>query len=186
MSILRTSETFRVLVLALLLLFLVRFLLAMGLPLLMVVLFPLAFFFWFFSSELKSLVNANEPGEILVSYIIVLAVLAMFFAFMFLNLEMSGYGYLKYGGCDDSFREGNFSSIDYKMRSINYYYFSIVTITTLGYGDICPMGKWFRILAGTETLFGLTISVVLIGLIVGKHFSNLKDFNKPPQSKHRR
>ncbi len=37
--------------------------------------------------------------------------------------------------------------------SRNYIYFSIVTFTTLGYGDLQPLG-WWRILAGLEAVFG--------------------------------
>ena len=35
----------------------------------------------------------------------------------------------------------------------NYVYFSIVTFTTLGYGDLQPLG-WWRLLAGLEAVFG--------------------------------
>jgi hypothetical protein len=37
--------------------------------------------------------------------------------------------------------------------SRNYLYFSIVTFTTLGYGDLKPLG-WWRIVAGLEAVFG--------------------------------
>jgi len=43
------------------------------------------------------------------------------------------------------------SSFLYSVR--NYIYFSIVTFTTLGYGDMRPLG-WWRMLAGFEAVFG--------------------------------
>lgn len=41
-------------------------------------------------------------------------------------------------------------------------YFSIITITTLGYGDITPIGKIAQLLAASESLFG----IILIGLFL--------------------
>lgn len=40
--------------------------------------------------------------------------------------------------------------------ALDFVYFSVVTYTTLGYGDIVPGGP-VRILAGTEALVGLTL-----------------------------
>ncbi len=46
-------------------------------------------------------------------------------------------------------------------------YFSIVTWTTLGYGDIPPPPGLGRAVAATEALFGYLLSALLIALIVG-------------------
>lgn len=43
-----------------------------------------------------------------------------------------------------------------------YFYFSAVTITTLGYGDIAPITVRSRLLVASETIFG----IVLIGLFL--------------------
>ncbi len=37
-----------------------------------------------------------------------------------------------------------------------YYYFSIVTYTSLGYGDLTPIGR-MRLLAGIEALTGIIL-----------------------------
>jgi hypothetical protein len=42
------------------------------------------------------------------------------------------------------------------------FYFSIITFTTLGYGDIQPLGPWARFLAGTEALLGALLSALLV------------------------
>jgi hypothetical protein len=41
-------------------------------------------------------------------------------------------------------------------------YFSIITFTTLGYGDIQPLGPWARFLAGTEALLGALLAALLV------------------------
>lgn len=46
-------------------------------------------------------------------------------------------------------------------------YLSLVTITTLGYGDILPLSPFARILAGIEAAFGTLYIAILIGRIVG-------------------
>lgn len=46
-------------------------------------------------------------------------------------------------------------------------YFSLVTLTTLGYGDILPVSPFAKILAGIEAAVGTLYLAVLIGRIVG-------------------
>jgi len=46
------------------------------------------------------------------------------------------------------------------------FYLSMVTITTLGYGDVVPIDDWFRITSGVQAVIG----VVLIGLFLNSLF----------------
>ena len=46
-------------------------------------------------------------------------------------------------------------------------YFSLVTITTLGYGDISPVAPFARISAGLEAATGTLYIAILIARIVG-------------------
>ncbi len=46
------------------------------------------------------------------------------------------------------------------------HYFSLVTITTLGYGDITPVSIWARNLAAAEALVGQFFLVVLVARLV--------------------
>lgn len=48
-------------------------------------------------------------------------------------------------------------------------YFSFVTLTTLGYGDITPMGSWARLLASSEALVGQLYLTILVARLVGLH-----------------
>lgn len=60
-----------------------------------------------------------------------------------------------------------FSLVDLKVGghskdAITYIYFSVVSITTLGYGDVLPNSSWAQITAASESLLG----IILIGLFL--------------------
>lgn len=88
-------------------------------------------------------------------------------SFYFTNLMENSMSFL-----DDSplvlksVANGNF-----KYPLWNFLYFSSVTITTLGYGDILPNSTIVRILVMFETIFG----VVIIGMFVSCLFWNKRD-----------
>ncbi|MEJ2484011.1 MAG: potassium channel family protein, partial [Gemmatimonadota bacterium] len=54
------------------------------------------------------------------------------------------------------------------------YYFSFVTITTLGYGDVQPVLPLARSLAITEALLGQIYLVTLIARLVSMHSSQMR------------
>lgn len=47
-------------------------------------------------------------------------------------------------------------------------YFSIVTMTTLGFGDIAPLTGCARILVAFEALFGIFMLAILLGVLLGQ------------------
>jgi len=51
------------------------------------------------------------------------------------------------------------------------YFFSFVTLTTLGYGDITPVSGPARSLAMVEAIVGQMYIAVLIARLVGTHIS---------------
>ena len=55
--------------------------------------------------------------------------------------------------------------------SITLYYFSVVTLTTAGFGDILPVSDMARMLAAYEALVGQVYLVVFIALLMGRHFA---------------
>ncbi|MEE9537304.1 MAG: potassium channel family protein, partial [Desulfobacterales bacterium] len=52
-----------------------------------------------------------------------------------------------------------------------YLYFSLVTITTLGYGDITPIGRQVTSLAVLEAVTGQIYLVVVVAWFVGMYVS---------------
>lgn len=66
---------------------------------------------------------------------------------------------------------GNFTN----ELSLSYYdsiYFSFVTMSTLGYGDISPVTQEGKSLVIVTTLIGQFYMVIIMGIIVGKFISN--------------
>ena len=52
------------------------------------------------------------------------------------------------------------------MQGFNSFYFSFITLSTVGYGDITPVAKVARMLAATEAMTGLLYVAVLIARLV--------------------
>jgi hypothetical protein len=58
------------------------------------------------------------------------------------------------------------SETDPSMKGFNSFYFSIITLCTVGYGDITPVSKVARMLAAAEAMTGLLYVAVLIARLV--------------------
>jgi hypothetical protein len=57
------------------------------------------------------------------------------------------------------------------IRGFNAFYFSFVTLSTVGYGDITPISKVARMLAAMEAMTGLLYVAVLIARLVALYSS---------------
>jgi voltage-gated potassium channel len=54
-----------------------------------------------------------------------------------------------------------------RVAPVDYLYFSYVTLTTVGYGDLTAVGNLGRMLAATEALIGQLYLVSVVALVVG-------------------
>jgi Ion channel len=61
------------------------------------------------------------------------------------------------------------------MTSFNAFYFSFVTLSTVGYGDIVPVSKVARMLAAMEATIGTLYVAMLIATLVSIHASSRSD-----------
>jgi hypothetical protein len=68
----------------------------------------------------------------------------------------------------DAWTPGSFDNVDASDRLSDLVYFSFVTLTTVGYGDIVPTTDLARSLAVTEALMGQIVLVTFVGRIVGQ------------------
>ena len=68
----------------------------------------------------------------------------------------------------ERWQSGSFNLADGPHSTAAFFYFSLVTITTLGYGDILPTSPVSRLAAGVEAAIGLLYVAVFIGRIVGR------------------
>ena len=59
----------------------------------------------------------------------------------------------------------------HRLETMRFEYFSFVTITTLGYGDITPLTNRASALALIEALIGQIYLVVLVAWLVGMYVS---------------
>lgn len=59
-----------------------------------------------------------------------------------------------------------FSGADKSLAGFNGFYFSLITMSTVGYGDITPVAKVARMLAAMEAMTGLLYVAVLIARLV--------------------
>lgn len=73
---------------------------------------------------------------------------------------------LLYGVVDVVNSDPFFTQTD-KATSLDYVYFSIVTMTTVGYGDYTAAGDLGRMLAISEALFGQLYLVSVVAMLVG-------------------
>ncbi len=76
------------------------------------------------------------------------------------------YLYMFVGGVQDApfFNTG---TPDSEVPSTSYMYFSLVTITTVGYGDLTPATGLARYLSTTEALVGQVYLVTIVAMVVG-------------------
>jgi hypothetical protein len=65
----------------------------------------------------------------------------------------------------------NTSGEKQSMRGFNSFYFSFITLSTVGYGDITPVSKIARMLAAMEAMTGLLYVAVLIARLVAIYSS---------------
>ena len=60
-------------------------------------------------------------------------------------------------------------------RQIELLYFSLVTLSTIGYGDIVPLSGEARILAALEGVTGVLYIAITVALLVGRFRSEIAD-----------
>jgi hypothetical protein len=90
--------------------------------------------------------------------------IAIAFSFLFSFLD---------GVFDDGFFRG-----DEPIASDDFMYFSLVTITTVGYGDLAPSAPIGRLLATSEAVIGQVYLVTFVAMLVGLMIQQ-RDLDRP-------
>jgi len=93
--------------------------------------------------------------------------------FLLAYIWATGYGMLELAnpGSISITALGTETSFDAIASSGYLTYFSFVTLTTLGYGDVTPASDLARVLAVNEAALGQLFLVVLVARLVGLHTS---------------
>ena len=109
---------------------------------------------------LQEIARSTEvTRETLFAAVVAYLLIALMWAFLYMILELTV--------------PGSFSFPDHSNREemMRFEYFSFITITTLGYGDITPISDRASALAFLEALIGQIYMVVLVAWLVGMHVS---------------
>lgn len=114
----------------------------------------------------RHLMNPKNVFSLLGAYAFFVVIIILIFSTLFSVVELTGMGYLKYGGCSDDFDPAMISTDP--LASHNYIYFSAVTFFTVGYGDICPMGI-MKLMAILDAFVGHLVTVIVVALIVNNY-----------------
>lgn len=61
------------------------------------------------------------------------------------------------------------------LRLLDFQYYSFVTLTTLGYGDVLPISNTARALAIVESIVGQFYIAILVAALVGAYVSQVRD-----------
>jgi hypothetical protein len=77
----------------------------------------------------------------------------------------------------DQLTESVQMGISSRLMSLTIYY-SFVTLSTLGYGDITPVHPVARVLSTTEALFGQIFLTVLVARLVGLQIGQMMRYEK--------
>lgn len=120
----------------------------------------------------KSLISANNIIVLLLSYTLFMFCIILFFSSTYDMITNINKGYLTYGTCSDKFDKSMIQTDS--QKSDDHFYFSAITLFTVGYGDICPMG-WDKTIAMINAFVGVGINAILMVLVI----SNYMDRKKP-------
>lgn len=60
------------------------------------------------------------------------------------------------------------TSVDGKLAPFDFIYFSIVTVTTTGFGDILPHSSIARLIVCSEIIFGVLFTLIIVGLVISR------------------
>jgi hypothetical protein len=100
-------------------------------------------------------VRSDVSGELISGAVAVYLLLGAIFAYLFALVETVTPG----------------SFLDPHTDALNFLYYSMVTLTTLGYGDIVPVTPVARGLGAFEAVLGQLYLTVLVARLVGMHIS---------------
>ncbi len=130
------------------------------------------------------LLDVMKGGEVTLDRIIgagcVYVLLGLLFAFAYMTLH---------GFSDGALIAGRDSSLDREIPVLaDYLYFSYVTLTTLGLGDITLTTMFGRLLVGVEAIVGQLYLTILVARLVGLHIvhTSHRERNDAPISTQRR
>jgi ion channel len=119
--------------------------------------------------------TARVDAEVLCAGIVVYLMLGLLWTLAYMLLAQITPGSFSFAAADNSVS---------RMDGFNAFYFSFVTLTTVGFGDITPVSRVARTLAVLEAVTGTFYLAILISRLVGMysqtaHAARPQDSDKP-------
>lgn len=74
------------------------------------------------------------------------------------------------------------SSTDPGLIRAEYLYFSFVTLSTLGYGDLAPVSLTGRLIASAEAIIGQLFLTIFVARLVGSHVARARDLKRSEEA----
>ncbi|MGD2140148.1 MAG: ion channel [Burkholderiales bacterium] len=127
----------------------------------------IAFFVFVIGVIMTTLISRDEvTADLIFGAMSVYLLIGVAWAFLYAFVELLSPGQFNFGSLisEAAIRESHG-----ELRLFTY--FSLVTLSTLGYGDITPLTPLARSLASLEAVAGQLFIAVLIGRLVGMHIS---------------
>ena len=100
--------------------------------------------------------SSVSAGHLFTAASIYLLLVLLFFALYTTITAIQPGAFLKTGG-------------EATQHSVDLLYFSLVTLTTVGYGDIVPIGGEVRLIAGLEAATGVLYVAITVALLVSAY-----------------
>lgn len=132
------------------------------------------FLFFLVKHSIKSLLYAKNFWVLSIAYIVLILTLLVLFSSAYNSVEKMQKGYLTFGTCQDKFLPSMIESDE--QRSSSYFYFSAITLFTVGYGDICPMG-WSKSISMFNAFVGIFINTIVMIIVLSSYLSRRKEIN---------
>ena len=123
----------------------------------------MSFLFWVCGLLLRDIILRSQSVtlELILGAINIYLMVGLAFALMF--------------GLIEHLQPGSFSGLAEQMNVpdpiLNFVYFSFITLTTLGYGDITPLSQYATTASFTEAVFGQLYLAILVARLVGLYIA---------------
>lgn len=132
--------------------------------------FAIGFYLLFIAAALDAMIRADRvTTDVVLGGICIYLILALLFVSAFTLLENLAPGSLLRGGEPLALAP---TAQPESFRFSELLYFSCVTLTTLGYGDITPAQPYAFTLASVEAIAGQLYLAIFIARLVGLHMAH--------------